>query len=44
MSAYTGKEVTWEDALNSAESLMPEKLAFDMNLPSPPLPVPGPRA
>lgn len=44
MAAYTGKEVKWEDALNSTESLMPEKLAFDMNLPSPPLPVPGPRA
>jgi predicted dehydrogenase len=26
MSAYTGKEVTWEQALSSQESLMPSKL------------------
>jgi hypothetical protein len=26
MTAYTGKEVTWEQALNSQESLMPGKL------------------
>jgi predicted dehydrogenase len=26
MSAYTGKEVTWEQAMNSQESLMPDKL------------------
>jgi predicted dehydrogenase len=26
MSAYTGKEVTWEQAMNSHESLMPDKL------------------
>ena len=26
MAAYTGQEVTWEQALNSEESLMPAKL------------------
>jgi myo-inositol 2-dehydrogenase / D-chiro-inositol 1-dehydrogenase len=28
MSAYTGQEVTWDQALNSTASLMPEKVAF----------------
>jgi predicted dehydrogenase len=41
MSAYTGQELTWEQALNSKEVLMPENLAWDMKLPEPPLPVPG---
>jgi predicted dehydrogenase len=35
MAAYTGQEVTWEQALQSKESLMPEKLEFG------PLPVPA---
>jgi predicted dehydrogenase len=37
MSSYTGKEVTWEQALNSQETLMPEKLDWDMSLPVPPV-------
>jgi len=41
MSAYTGKTVTWEQALNSQESLMPQNLAWDMKLPVAPVPVPG---
>ena len=43
MSAYTGKAVTWEQALNSKEDLMPEpdKLDWDMKLPEPPVAVPG---
>jgi predicted dehydrogenase len=40
MSAYTGKVVTWEQALNSQEILMPESLAWG-NMPVPPIPVPG---
>lgn len=40
MSAYTGQEVTWEQALNSQENLMPEKLEFGP-LPVPPVAVPG---
>ncbi len=28
MSAYTGQEITWDQALNSKEDLMPAKLEF----------------
>ncbi|MBM4070516.1 MAG: Gfo/Idh/MocA family oxidoreductase [Planctomycetes bacterium] len=41
MTAYTGRAVTWEQALNSRQNLMPERLAFDMNLPVPAVAVPG---
>ncbi|MBX3734351.1 MAG: Gfo/Idh/MocA family oxidoreductase [Verrucomicrobiae bacterium] len=42
MAAYTGQEVTWEQALNSTERLTPEApLAWDMKLDIMPLPVPG---
>jgi predicted dehydrogenase len=40
MSAYTGKVVTWDQALNSAESLVPAKLEWGV-LPVPPVAVPG---
>ncbi len=40
MSAYTGKAITWDMALNSKESLMPEKLAFG-DAPVPQVSVPG---
>lgn len=40
MSAYTGKAVTWDEALNSKQNLLPEKLAFGP-LPTPPVAVPG---
>jgi myo-inositol 2-dehydrogenase / D-chiro-inositol 1-dehydrogenase len=40
MSAYTGKVVTWDQALNSTESLMPAKLDWG-SMPSPPVAVPG---
>lgn len=40
MSAYTGKIVTWEQALNSQEVLMPQKLTLGP-LPTPAVPVPG---
>jgi predicted dehydrogenase len=40
MSAYTGKAVTWEQALNSKESLVPEKLAWGP-MPVPPVAIPG---
>jgi myo-inositol 2-dehydrogenase / D-chiro-inositol 1-dehydrogenase len=40
MSAYTGKAVTWEQALNSKETLLPANLTFGP-LPTPPVPVPG---
>jgi len=40
ISAYTGKAVTWDQALNSKLSLMPEKMELT-SLPVPPVPVPG---
>ncbi len=41
MAAYSGQEITWDQALNSQESLFPENLAWDMRLPSPPMALPG---
>jgi len=40
MSAYTGKLVTWEDALSSPDRLVPEQLAWGP-LPMPEVPKPG---
>lgn len=33
MATYSGQVVSWEDAINSKVSLMPEKFAFDANPP-----------
>jgi myo-inositol 2-dehydrogenase/D-chiro-inositol 1-dehydrogenase len=41
MSAYTGKAVTWDQALNSKEDLVPHKFDWAMSLPVPPVPMPG---
>jgi len=41
MAAYTGQEISWEQALNSQERLVPEKPSWDMSLPAAPLPIPG---
>jgi predicted dehydrogenase len=41
MAAYTGKMVTWEQALNTKEDTMPHKLAWDMKLETPPAATPG---
>ncbi|MBI4326872.1 MAG: Gfo/Idh/MocA family oxidoreductase [Chloroflexi bacterium] len=41
MAAYTGQEITWEMALNSEETLVPEKLDWNMSLPIAPMAVPG---
>ncbi len=40
ISAYTGKAVLWEEALNSGEALVPANLAFGP-MPVPPVPRPG---
>jgi predicted dehydrogenase len=40
MAAYTGQEITWDMAMNSKESLLPEKLEFGP-LPTPPVAMPG---
>ena len=41
MAAYTGKEITWDEALNSQENLQPPKIAWDVELPVPPVATPG---
>jgi hypothetical protein len=41
MAAYTGQEVTWEQAINSEERLVPEHLDWNMKLPIAPMAVPG---
>ena len=41
MACYTGQAVTWDQALNSTQNLMPERLTWDMNLPVPPVAMPG---
>jgi len=40
-AAYTGQEITWEQAMNSQEKLVPDSLTWDMKLPIAPLPMPG---
>jgi myo-inositol 2-dehydrogenase/D-chiro-inositol 1-dehydrogenase len=41
MSAYTGRAVTWDQARNSQQALMPERLTWDMRMPVPAVAVPG---
>ncbi|MGH7967884.1 MAG: gfo/Idh/MocA family oxidoreductase, partial [Limisphaerales bacterium] len=41
MAAYTGVEVTWEQAMNSQEKLVPDQLDWNMKLEIPPMAVPG---
>jgi hypothetical protein len=42
MAAYTGKEISWEQALNSQESLYPSKLEMGPgSVPIPAVAVPG---
>lgn len=41
MSAYTGQEVTWEQALNSQQSLVPERVTWDMRMPVAGVAIPG---
>lgn len=41
MSAYSGQEVTWEQAFNSTIETMPANLSFDMTLGVPDVAVPG---
>ncbi len=40
MSAYTGKRLTWEEAMNSDLSIIPEKLDFNLKYPVGPIPEP----
>jgi len=41
MAAYTGKTITWDDALNSQENLQPARLAWDEPMVTPPVAMPG---
>jgi predicted dehydrogenase len=41
MAAYTGKEVTWEQAMNSDEKLVPDQLDWKMKLDIPTMAMPG---
>lgn len=41
MAAYTGQEISWEQALNSQEKLMPDNLEWNMKLPIAPMAVAG---
>jgi predicted dehydrogenase len=41
MSAYTGRQLTWQQALESNESLMPRDLDWNMRLLVPPVAMPG---
>jgi len=41
MAAYTGQEITWEQALNSQENLIPAQLDWKMKLDFPPMAMPG---
>ena len=41
MSAYTGKTLTWEQAMNSKEDLSPVSYDWDAPIPEPPVAMPG---
>ena len=41
MAAYTGQQVTWDEAMNSQENLYPENLTWDSKLPVRPRAEPG---
>jgi predicted dehydrogenase len=41
MAAYTGQQVTWDQAMNSQVKLGPDKVEWNMSLPVAPMPLPG---
>ena len=41
MAAYTGQEVSWEQAMNSTEKLVPDNLDWNMKLDIAPMAMPG---
>ena len=41
MAAYTGKEITWDQDMNSEQQLVPDNLTWDMDLPIRPMAMPG---
>jgi predicted dehydrogenase len=40
-AAYTGKEISWDEAMNSQEKRVPDNLTWDMELPIKPMAMPG---
>jgi predicted dehydrogenase len=41
MAAYTGQAITWQQAMESREDLSPPRYAWDVELPVPPVAMPG---
>jgi hypothetical protein len=41
MAAYTGQQITWEQALNSQEKLSPDTIDWNGSFETPPTPRPG---
>ena len=41
MAAYTGKKITWEQAMNSQQKLLPDELGLDSKIEDVPLAIPG---
>ena len=41
LCTYSGKMITWDEAINSQKSLAPERYAFDAAPPTPHIAVPG---
>jgi myo-inositol 2-dehydrogenase/D-chiro-inositol 1-dehydrogenase len=41
MAGYTGQLVTWDEALNSQEVLMPKEFSLESSIPVPPVAMPG---
>jgi myo-inositol 2-dehydrogenase / D-chiro-inositol 1-dehydrogenase len=41
MAAYTGQEITWEQAMTSQQKLVPDQLDWKMKMDFPPVPMPG---
>jgi len=41
MAAYTGKKLTWDEALNANLDIVPKDMAWDKAVPVDPIPVPG---
>lgn len=41
LAAYTGQEITWDQALNSQDKLVPDNIDWNMKLPIAPMAMPG---
>jgi hypothetical protein len=41
MAAYTGQEITWEQAMNSEETLVPKEINWNTPVSVPPVSMPG---